>query len=52
VVATAIADAIESSAAAWRVPVDTDAEMVLGARAAMDDVAFEAAMREVLKLDW
>jgi len=52
VVATAIADAIESSAAAWRVPVGTDAEMVLGARAAMDDVAFEAAMREVLKLDW
>jgi NAD(P)-dependent dehydrogenase (short-subunit alcohol dehydrogenase family) len=52
VVATAIADSIESSAEAWRVPVGTDAEMVLGARATMDDVAFEQAMREVLNLDW
>jgi NAD(P)-dependent dehydrogenase (short-subunit alcohol dehydrogenase family) len=55
VVATAIADALESPdslESAWRVPVGTDAEMVLGARAAMDDVAFEKAMREVLKLDW
>jgi NAD(P)-dependent dehydrogenase (short-subunit alcohol dehydrogenase family) len=52
VVATAIADAIESPPTAWRVPVGTDAEMVLGARAAMDDTQFEAAMREVLKLDW
>ncbi|HEY5026481.1 MAG TPA: SDR family oxidoreductase [Acidimicrobiales bacterium] len=52
VVATAIADAIESPAAPWRVPVGTDAEMVIGARAALDDAAFEAAMREVLKLDW
>jgi hypothetical protein len=26
--------------------------MVIGARATMDDAAFEKAMREVLKLDW
>ncbi len=52
VVATAIADAIESPPTTWRVPVGTDAEMVLAARAAMDDTQFEAAMREVLKLDW
>jgi NAD(P)-dependent dehydrogenase (short-subunit alcohol dehydrogenase family) len=52
VVATAIADAIESPGSAWRVPVGTDAEMVLGARATLDDAAFEKAMREVLKLDW
>jgi NAD(P)-dependent dehydrogenase (short-subunit alcohol dehydrogenase family) len=52
VVATAIADALESPDSAWRVPVGTDAEMVIGARATMDDAAFEKAMREVLKLDW
>jgi NAD(P)-dependent dehydrogenase (short-subunit alcohol dehydrogenase family) len=52
VVATAIADAIETPGAPWRVPVGTDAEMVLGARATLDDAAFEKAMREVLKLDW
>ncbi len=52
VVATAIADAIESPDAAWRVPVGVDAEMVLGARATMDDASFEKAMREVLNLDW
>jgi hypothetical protein len=51
VVALAIADAIESPAA-LRVPVGTDAEMVLGARATMDDASFEAAMRQVLKFDW
>ena len=52
VVATAIADALETPGSAWRVPVGTDAEMVLGARATMDDAAFEKAMREVLNLDW
>lgn len=52
VVATAIADAIETPGSPWRVPVGTDAEMVLGARATLDDAAFEKAMREVLKLDW
>jgi NAD(P)-dependent dehydrogenase (short-subunit alcohol dehydrogenase family) len=52
VVATAIADALESPGSAWRVPVGTDAEMVIGARGSLDDVAFEKAMRDVLKLDW
>jgi NAD(P)-dependent dehydrogenase (short-subunit alcohol dehydrogenase family) len=51
VVALAIADAIESPAAV-RVPVGTDAEMVLGARASMDDLTFETTMRQVLKVDW
>jgi len=51
VVAMAIADAIESPGAT-RVPVGTDAEMVLAARASMDDALFESTMREVLKLDW
>jgi NAD(P)-dependent dehydrogenase (short-subunit alcohol dehydrogenase family) len=51
-VAVAIADAIESSDPALRIPVGTDAEMVLGARSSMDDATFEAAMRQVLKLDW
>jgi len=52
VVAAAIADALESPGAPWRVPVGTDAEMVLGARAALDDAAFEKSMREVLGLEW
>ena len=51
VVALAIADAIESPAA-LRVPVGTDAEMVLGARASLDDATFESTMRQVLNLDW
>jgi len=52
VVAAAIADAVESPPVSFRVPVGTDAEMVLGARATMDDVTFERTMREVLGLDW
>ena len=52
VVAVAIADAIEAPGGPPRIPVGTDAEMVLGARASMDDVAFEATMRQVLNLDW
>jgi NAD(P)-dependent dehydrogenase (short-subunit alcohol dehydrogenase family) len=51
VVAVAIADAIESPTAT-RVPVGSDAEMVLGARASMDDLTFETTMRQVLKVDW
>jgi NAD(P)-dependent dehydrogenase (short-subunit alcohol dehydrogenase family) len=51
VVAVAIADAIESPGPT-RVPVGTDAEMVLGARASMDDATFESTMRQVLDLDW
>jgi NAD(P)-dependent dehydrogenase (short-subunit alcohol dehydrogenase family) len=51
VVAQAIAEAIESPRS-LRVPVGIDAEMVLGARASMDDETFETTMREVLKVDW
>jgi len=51
VVAMAIADAVESPGPV-RVPVGTDAEMVLGARASMDDATFEATMRQVLQMDW
>lgn len=52
IVATAIADAIERADTPLRVPVGGDAEMILGARAQMDDAAFEAAMRSVLGLEW
>ena len=52
VVATAVDDAIESPEAPWRVPVGTDAEMILSTRAASDDATFEKGMREVLNLDW
>jgi len=52
VVAAAIADAVESPAPPLRVPVGTDAEMVLGVRATLDDAAFEKAMREFLNVDW
>jgi NAD(P)-dependent dehydrogenase (short-subunit alcohol dehydrogenase family) len=52
VVAVAIADALEDPSAGPRVPVGADAEMVLGARATMDDATFERAMREVVDLDW
>jgi NAD(P)-dependent dehydrogenase (short-subunit alcohol dehydrogenase family) len=51
-VAQTIADIIDSDAPAFRYPVGDDAVMVLGARDAMDDASFEAAMRETLALDW
>jgi NAD(P)-dependent dehydrogenase (short-subunit alcohol dehydrogenase family) len=51
-VGVAIADAIENPATPLRVPVGTDAEMVLGARQHFDDAAFEAAMRKTLDLQW
>ncbi len=52
IVAVAIADAIEDPATPLRVPVGADADLVLGARKALDDAAFEAAMRTALELDW
>ena len=52
VVAVAIADAIENPPVSLRIPVGSDAEMVLGARTAMDDATFESTMRQVLNLDW
>lgn len=51
-VATAIADAIDDPTTPLRVPVGDDAEMVIGARASMDDATFEAAMRQTLQVDW
>ncbi len=52
VVAQTIADIVEAEEPAFRYPVGDDAQMVMAARGAMDDAAFEAAMRETIKLDW
>jgi NAD(P)-dependent dehydrogenase (short-subunit alcohol dehydrogenase family) len=52
IVAVAIADAVEGKREDLRWPVGKDAELVTKARASMDDVAFEAAMRSMLKLEW
>jgi NAD(P)-dependent dehydrogenase (short-subunit alcohol dehydrogenase family) len=52
IVALAIADAIEDPATPLRVPVGADADLILGTRKALDDAAFEAAMRTALELDW
>ncbi len=51
-VARAIVAAIEDPTTAVRVPVGPDAELVLAMRSQLDDVAFEAAMRETLGLTW
>jgi NADP-dependent 3-hydroxy acid dehydrogenase YdfG len=52
VVATAVADAVERPETPLRVPVGTDAEMILATRAQLDDAAFEATMRSMLDADW
>ena len=52
VVATAIADALESPGSAWRVPVGTDAEMVLGARAASTTPPSRRPCARCSTLDW
>jgi NAD(P)-dependent dehydrogenase (short-subunit alcohol dehydrogenase family) len=52
VVADAIADAIENPSTPLRVWVGRDAELVLSARANLDDAGFETAMRSVLGLTW
>jgi NAD(P)-dependent dehydrogenase (short-subunit alcohol dehydrogenase family) len=51
-VASVIADAIDSDARRLRWPVGTDAELVTSARQGSSYDDFEAAMREVLGLDW
>jgi len=51
-VAVAIRKAIEDPDTPLRVPVGDDAALVLGARATLDDAAFEAAMRAVLGASW
>ena len=52
VVAAVIADAVESDERKLRWPVGDDANMVMAARASMDDEAFEDAMRSTLGLTW
>jgi hypothetical protein len=52
VVARAVLAAVTDPSTPLRVPVGDDAAMVLGARAQLDDGAFEAAMRQVLGLTW
>jgi len=51
-VGLAIAEAIEDPLTSLRVEVGHDAELVLGARRALDDASFEEAMRGVLGLTW
>jgi NAD(P)-dependent dehydrogenase (short-subunit alcohol dehydrogenase family) len=51
-VAAAVRKAIEDPSTPFRVAVGDDAELVLGARSAMDDAAFESAMRTMLGLTW
>ncbi len=51
-VGEAIAAAIADPDTPLRVPMGTDAEMVLAARASLDDAAFTATMREVLGITW
>ncbi len=52
IVGEAIHRAVTTDEPALRWPVGADAELVLATRAALDDAAFEAAMRETLGLTW
>jgi NAD(P)-dependent dehydrogenase (short-subunit alcohol dehydrogenase family) len=52
VVGEAIHRAVTTDTPALRWPVGADAELVLSTRAALDDAAFEATMRETLGLTW
>ena len=52
VVGEAIHRAITTDEPVLRWPVGADAELVLATRTALDDAAFEAAMRETLGLTW
>ena len=51
-VVAAIGDALEGRDKKLRWVVGADAELVIGARRAMDDREFEDAMRKMLHLDW
>ena len=51
-VATAIAESLESDPPQLRWPVGADAELVLATRSSMDDASFEAAMRQTLDITW
>jgi NAD(P)-dependent dehydrogenase (short-subunit alcohol dehydrogenase family) len=52
IVGEAIHRAVTTDEPRLRWPVGADAELVLATRAALDDAAFEAAMRETLGLTW
>jgi len=51
-VATAICDALESEEPPLRLPVGTDAHLITSTREASGYPDFEAAMRQMLQLDW
>jgi len=51
-VATTIADALADPDAPLRFPVGADAELITSTRQALGYAGFEAAMREVLQLEW
>jgi hypothetical protein len=51
-VAAVIADALSTDRKQLRWPVGSDAEMVAAARQGTNYDDFEAAMRQVLQLDW
>jgi NAD(P)-dependent dehydrogenase (short-subunit alcohol dehydrogenase family) len=51
-VGVAIADALENPETPLRVPVGSDAEMILGARKHFNDADFESAMRKTIDLNW
>ena len=52
VVANAICDALESGDPPLRLPVGSDAQLITSTREASGYPEFEAAMRQVLQLDW
>ena len=51
-IARTIADAIEAPGRQFRWPAGSDAEKLLAARAALDDVAFDAVLRSAFRIEW
>ncbi|MEI6700528.1 MAG: hypothetical protein WCL38_02080, partial [Actinomycetota bacterium] len=51
-VAVAIANALTNPETPLRVPVGSDAELILPLRSQLDDASFEATMRATLGLTW
>jgi hypothetical protein len=51
-VATSIANALETDGHPIRLPVGSDAELITSTRQASDYETFEGTMRQVLQLDW
>ncbi|MGH9025931.1 MAG: hypothetical protein ACRDWD_07430, partial [Acidimicrobiia bacterium] len=52
IVAATIADAVESDEHKLRWPVGPPSDLVLPARASMNDEEFEKTMRATLNIDW